>query len=65
MSSVLLTSENKESLEQLIQIAQKLKVKVSTLTEDDVLDLGLSKAMKEADNEDFVDISDIMSELQK
>ena len=65
MSSILLTGKNQESLTKLINLAQKLNIKVSTVTEDEVLDLGLARAMEEVDNDDYVDISNVLAELRK
>ena len=65
MSNLLLTIENIESLKELKEFAKKFKIKISALTEDEVLDLGLARAMREADDDDLVDLDKVMDFLSE
>ena len=65
MSSIILTANNQDTLAKLIKMAEKLNVKVSTLSEEHMEDFGLYLAMQEGTQGEYVSRESVMEELAK
>jgi len=64
MSSIIITPSDQKELKFLLSLLEKLKVPNRVLEAEELEDLGLALAMKEADQEDKVSEKDIMDLLK-
>ncbi len=65
MNGLLITISNKTDLQLFTKIANKFGAKVTEFTDEELLDLGLLKAMEEGRNTQFVDKEVIMKKLKR
>gem|GEM_PF-1921317 len=65
MTSLVFTAEKKSSLKRLTEIAQQLGIRVSTLTIEEMEDLGLLRAMRQAENDKRVSTKNLVANLRK
>ena len=63
MNTVLLKSNSKDDLLLLIKLADKLGVKAEMLTEKDVEDICLARAIKEGKTNEYVTTEDVIQKL--
>ena len=54
MTAIVISGQNKVDLKIIIELAKRLGVNVKTLSDEEILDLGLLKAMEEGKNTEFV-----------
>ena len=64
MKSAILTSGSNKNLQILIELAKKLGMKTKVLTEKQLEDIGLIKAIKHGRTETFVDTEKFISGLK-
>lgn len=64
MNSLLLKSNSSEDLDLIRQLALKLGLEATELTDEDVEDLGLLKAMEEDKSQDYVSREEVMKKLK-
>jgi len=64
MSSIVISPKNKQELQFISKLLQRLGVNSKVLSNEDTEDLGLSLLMKEADRSDFATEDEIMSKLK-
>ena len=64
MKSAILTSGSNKNLQILIELAKKLGMKTKVLTEEQLEDIGLIKAIKYGRTETFVDTEKFISGLK-
>jgi hypothetical protein len=65
MNGILITTANKSDLKLIADLANRIGAKSKQLSEDDLLDIGLLKAMEEGKKTKFVSRDLIMAKLQK
>lgn len=65
MTSLLISATKKTDIKLLTDLANRIGVKVKTLSEDDLLDIGLLKAMEEGSKSEYVSREQIMKKLKK
>lgn len=63
MNGLIITSTEQTDLKLFIELAQRLKLTVKPLTDEELLDLGLLKAMEEGRTGKFVPKARIMKKL--
>jgi hypothetical protein len=64
MKTALLSSSSGKSLELLLELAKKLGIKATILSEEQLEDAGLAKAMKEGRTGKHVDTAKFMKSLK-
>ncbi len=64
MKSAILTSASNKNLKILIELAKQLGIKTKILTEEQLEDIGLSKAIKQGRTGDFVDTDEFVNSLK-
>jgi hypothetical protein len=64
MTAIVISGQNKVDLKIIIDLAKRLGANVKTLSEEEILDLGLLKAMEEGRNSEFVSRESIMKLLE-
>jgi hypothetical protein len=64
MTGLILTTNRKTDLQLFSELAQRLGIKVKTLTSEELSDLGLLKAMEEGRNSRFVPEETILVKLK-
>jgi hypothetical protein len=64
MKSAIFTSESNKTLELLLELAKKLGVTAKVVTEEELEDAGLVKAMKEGRTGKFVDTGKFLKGLK-
>lgn len=65
MQTALLTGDSKTNINLLIELARKLGIKATLLSEEDIEDIGLAKAMKEGRTGKFVNTETFLKRLKK
>lgn len=65
MTSLLISAAKKTDIKLLTDLANRIGVKVKTLSEDDLLDIGLLKAMEEGSQSEYVSREQIMKKLKR
>jgi len=65
MNSVILTFTDKKDLKLFTDLANRIGISFKTLSDEDLLDLGLLKAMQEGRTTKFVSKETIMKKLKK
>jgi hypothetical protein len=65
MQTALLTGSSKAEFSLLIELAKKLGIKTTLLSEDELEDMGLAKAMKEGRTGEFVNTESFLKRLKK
>jgi hypothetical protein len=65
MASLLISGTKKSDLKLLTDLANRIGVKVQTLSEDELLDIGLLKAMEESKTGEYVSRDQIMKALKR
>jgi len=65
MDSLLITPKNSGDLKLILDLLQRLKMKVQILTEEQKEDLGLALLMQEADREEKVSRDEIIEKLSR
>jgi hypothetical protein len=65
MNGLIITTTNKADLKLFTELANRIGIKAKPLTDDELLDLGLLKAMEEGKTTKFVSKDKIMSKLKK
>jgi hypothetical protein len=63
MKRLILSPENEQELTFLKQLLDKMGVKTEELTEEDIEDLGLLKAMEEGKKGDYIEENEIRKTL--
>lgn len=63
MGSLLITTPNKTDLQLFIDLAKRVGVKASSISDEEILDLGLLNAMSEGKKSKFVPRGNIMEKL--
>jgi hypothetical protein len=64
MKSAILTSESGKNLQILIELAERLGIKTKVLTEEQLEDIGLIKAIKKGRTGKFVDTNEFLDSLK-
>jgi hypothetical protein len=64
MTAIVISGQNKVDLKIIIDLAKRLGANVKTLSEEEILDFGLLKAMEEGRNSEFVSRESIMKLLE-
>lgn len=64
MTAVVISGNSKVDLKIIIELAKRLGANVKTLTEEEILDIGLLKAMEEGRNSEFISRDRIMKLLE-
>jgi hypothetical protein len=65
MTSLLISATKKTDIKLLTDLANRIGVKVKTLSEDDLLDIGLLKAMEEGRKSEYVSREQVMKKLKR
>jgi hypothetical protein len=65
MSGLIITASNKTDLKLFSDLAKRIGVNVKLLSDEEILDLGLLKAMEEGRKTRFVSKERIMNKLKK
>ena len=64
MKSAILTSDSNKNLKILIELADRLGIRTKLLTDEQLEDIGLIKAIKEGQTSTFVDTDKFISGLK-
>ena len=64
MKSAILTSDSDSNLQILIELAEKLGIKTKLLTDEQLEDIGLIKAIKSGRTGDYVDTTKFIESLK-
>jgi hypothetical protein len=64
MTAIVISGQNKVDLKIIIELAKRLGANVKTLSDEEILDLGLLNAMEEGKNSEFVSRDKIMKLLE-
>jgi hypothetical protein len=64
MKTAFLQSKSDKSMELLIELAKKLGIKTTLLSEEELEDLGMIKAIKKGRTGKFIDKSDFIKSLK-
>jgi len=64
MKSAILTSDSNKNLKILIELAERLGIKAKMLTEEQLEDIGLIKAIKHGRTGNFVDTEKFVNTLK-
>ena len=64
MTAIVISGYNKVDLKIIIELAKRLGANVKTLSEEEILDLGLLKSMEEGRNSEFISRERIMNLLE-
>jgi len=64
MSGLILTATNQTDLELFIALAKRIGIKAKSLTDEEILDFGLLKAMEEGKKTKFVSRERIIKKLE-
>ncbi len=64
MKSAILTSDSNKNLEILLELAKQLGIQVSMLTEEQIEDFALIKAIKAGRTGNFIDTEKFVSSLK-
>ena len=64
MKSAILTSDSNKNLKILIELAERLGVKARMLTDEQLEDIGLIKAIKKGKTENFIDTDKFINSLK-
>jgi hypothetical protein len=64
MKSAILTSDSNKDLKILIELAELLGIKAKILTEDQLEDIGLVKAIRSGRTESFIDTDKFINGLK-
>jgi cobalamin biosynthesis protein CbiG len=65
MTGLILTAPDKTDLKLISELAKKLGIRAKTISDEELLDLGLLKAMEEGRKSKFVSKERIMLKLSK
>ena len=65
MTSILISATKKTDIKLITDLANRIGVKVKTLSEDDLLDMGLLKAMEEGSKTGYVSHEQVMKKLKR
>ncbi len=65
MNAVIIRSNNKTDIKLLTDLANRLGISFKTLSEEELLDMGLLKAMEEGKKSKFVPREQIMKKLKR
>lgn len=65
MQTILLNSDSKSNLKLLAEMAKKIGVKVKFLSEDDLEDMGMLKAMKQGRTNKTISSQEFVKQLRK
>lgn len=65
MEALVIKSENKKDLTKLKKLINEMGMKSTTLSNDEMEDLGLSMLMKEADRNETVSREEILKKLNR
>lgn len=63
MNTILLSSPNKADLKIFTDLAKRIGIMVKVLSDEEILDLGLLKAMEEGEKSKFVSKEKVMAKL--
>lgn len=64
MNGLVIASDNKDDLKLFVDLAKRIGIKIKTLSEDDLLDMGLLRAMEDGRKTKLVSKERIMKKLQ-
>ena len=64
MKSAILTSDSNKNLKILIELAERLGIKAKMLTDEQLEDIGLIKAIKHGRTGNFIDTDKFVSSLK-
>ena len=64
MEGALLHTNSEKDLKLILQLAKKLGISTKKLTEEEIEDIGLSKAMSEGKTGEHVDTEEYLKELR-
>jgi hypothetical protein len=65
MNAIVISTQNKADLKLFSDLAQRIGIKTKTLTDEELLDLGLLNAMEEGKETEFVPKELIMKKLKR
>lgn len=65
MQTAILSGSSSGNLSLLIELAKKLGIKASILSEEEIEDIGLARAMKQARTNEFIDTDKFIKQLKK
>ena len=65
MNALVIKSTDKTDLQIFIDLAEKLGLSAKSLTDEEMLDIGLLRAMEEGRKTEFVSREQIMNKLRK
>jgi hypothetical protein len=63
MNGIIISTDDKEEIKLFVQLAKRLGIKSKVLSEEEMLDLGLLKAIKEEKNSGYVSREEIDKKL--
>jgi len=64
METAILTGKSKKDIQLLLTIAEKMGIKARFLSEEDLEDFGMGKAIEEGRTGELIDMDDIMDALK-
>ncbi len=64
MTNLLISATKKTDVKLLTDLANRIGVKVKVLSEDEMLDIGMLKAMEEGSKSDYVTREQVMKRLK-
>jgi hypothetical protein len=65
MKTAILSSDSENELKLLIELAEKLGIKVLELSEEELEDYGLGKAIREGRTDELIDTQKFLAYLRK
>ena len=64
METVILSSESRQDMKLILQMASKLGISIKKLSKDEIEEIGLSLAIKQGKTDEFIDTDRFLNELE-
>ncbi len=65
METIVLQSDSKENLQQILDLAHRIGVSVKVLSDEELEDIGMAQAIQEGRTGDYVNTEDFLQRLNQ
>lgn len=65
METIVLQSDSKENLQQILDLAHRIGVSVKVLSDEELDDIGMAQAIQEGRTGDYVNTEDFLQRLNQ
>jgi hypothetical protein len=65
METAIINGKSKSDFKLLLQLAKKLDIKATILTEQEIEDIGLANAMKIGETKEYINVDNYLEKLVK